>query len=86
MRLGLSILGTTEPYRTLTSLIYTEESPGVLILWFVYLFLGPHPQHMDVPRPGELDLQLPAYATATATSDPLPTEQGQESNLRSYGY
>jgi len=34
--------------------------------------LGPHPQHMEIPRLGvELELQLPAYdATATATRDP----------------
>jgi len=30
-------------------------------------FLGPHPQHMEVPRLGvESELQLTAYATATA--------------------
>ena len=30
-------------------------------------FLGPYLQHVDVPRLGmELELQLPAYATATA--------------------
>ena len=34
-------------------------------------FLGSHPQHMEVPRPGlELELQLPVYSTATATRDP----------------
>ena len=34
-------------------------------------FLGPHPQHLDVPRlEVQSDLQLPAYATATATQDP----------------
>ena len=39
---------------------------------FIYLFLGPHPQHMEVPRLGvesELQLQLSAYATAPATPD-----------------
>ena len=36
-----------------------------------FLFLGPHLQHMEVPRIGvELALQLQAYATATATTDP----------------
>ena len=31
-------------------------------------FLGPHLQHMEVPRLGvKLELQLPAYTTATAT-------------------
>ena len=50
----------------------------------------------------ELELQLPAYTTATATrdlshicglqcppaamQDPLPIEQGQASNLHSHGY
>ena len=41
-------------------------------LFFVFFlfvcFLGPHPQHIEVPRPGvESELQLLAYATATAT-------------------
>ena len=39
-------------------------------LFFFLVFLGPQPQHMEVPRPGvELELQLLAYATATATPD-----------------
>ena len=34
-------------------------------------FLGLHLQHMEVPRPGvEVELQLPACATASATWDP----------------
>jgi len=38
----------------------------------MYLFiLGPHLQHMEVPRRGvESELQLPAYATTRATWDP----------------
>ena len=33
-------------------------------------FIGLHPQHMEVPRLGvEAELQLLAYATATATQD-----------------
>ena len=36
-----------------------------------FFFLRLHPQHMEVPRWGtELELQLPAYTTATATPDP----------------
>ena len=32
---------------------------------------GAHPWHMEVPRLGvKLELQLPPYATATATQDP----------------
>ena len=34
-------------------------------------FLGPNPRHVEVPRLGvESELQLPAYATATAMPDP----------------
>ena len=36
-----------------------------------FVFLGPHPRDMDVPRLGvQWDLQLLAYATATAMQDP----------------
>ena len=39
--------------------------------FLVFVFLGLHPQHMEVPRLGvELELQLLAYTTATATPDP----------------
>ena len=39
-------------------------------LFYFFLFLGPLPQHMEVPRLGvELELQLPACATATAMPD-----------------
>ena len=38
------------------------------ILFYFFVFLGPHLQYMEVPRLGvESELQLPAYATATAT-------------------
>ena len=39
---------------------------------FVCLFfLGLHPQHLEVPRPGvQVELQQPAYTRATATQDP----------------
>ena len=41
--------------------------PGFNQLIF-FFFLGPHPQHMEVPKLGdESELQLPSYATATAT-------------------
>ena len=34
-------------------------------------FLGLHPRHMEVPRLGvQLELQLPAYTTATTPPDP----------------
>ena len=36
----------------------------------LFCFLGPHLQHMEVPRLGaESELQLPAYTRATATPD-----------------
>ena len=39
----------------------------------MFCFLGPHPWHTEVPRLGvkgvKSELQLPAYATATATQD-----------------
>ena len=41
-----------------------------------FVFLGPHPWHMAVPRLGiQSDLQLPAYARATATQDLSPRLQ-----------
>ena len=46
---------------------------GVSWFYFIYLFifLGLHPWHMEVPRLGiELELQLPAYTTSTATATP----------------
>ena len=42
-----------------------------LFVCFVFVFLGPHLRHMEVSRLGvELELQLLAYTTATATLDP----------------
>ena len=43
----------------------------LLIYICMYVFLGPHMQHVEVPRLGfESELQLPAYTMATATLDP----------------
>ena len=45
--------------------------PSCILLLFFLLRLRLHPRHMAVPRLGvELDLQLPAWTTATATPDP----------------
>ena len=50
--------------------IHSQNLPCVLFFYFL-VFLGPYPQHMEVPRPGvETELQLSAYTTATATRDP----------------
>ena len=44
-----------------------QELPG----FFLFVFLGPHPWPMEVPRLGvKSELQLPAFARATATGDP----------------
>ena len=43
----------------------------LLFSFFFFCLLGPHPRHRELPRLGVyLELQLPAYATATATPDP----------------
>ena len=43
----------------------------IINIFLSFVFLGPHPWHMKVPRLGvESELQLPAYATATATATP----------------
>ena len=40
-------------------------------LFFFFVFLGPHPRHMEDPRLGiELELQLQAHTRAAATPDP----------------
>ena len=44
---------------------------SLLIFFFFFGFLGPHPRHMEVPRLGvQSELELLAYTTATATWDP----------------
>ena len=41
------------------------------VLFCFVFFLGPHPQHMEVPRLGvESELWSLAYTTATAVQDP----------------
>ena len=44
--------------------VYTRA----FFFFFFFVISGPHPRHMEVPRQSEL--QLLAYATATATPDP----------------
>ena len=48
-----------------------DTDPGSNLSFFFFCcFLGPHPQHMEVPRlGGKSELQLPVYATAMATQD-----------------
>ena len=48
----------------------TQLARPILRHFYFYLFLGPHLWHMKALRLGvELELQLPAYTTATATPD-----------------
>ena len=43
----------------------------IFFFFWSFVFLGPHPRHMEVPRLGvESEQQLLAYARATATPDP----------------
>ena len=50
-----------------------NDTMWVFVL-FLFCFLGPRPWHMAVPRLGvKWELQLPAYATATAMWDPSLT-------------
>ena len=41
------------------------------VVWVFFIFLGPHPWYMDIPRRWvKLELQLLAYTPATTTRDP----------------
>ena len=47
------------------------ECLSLTLVIFFFSFLGPHLQHMEIPRlEVKSELQLPAYTTATATWDP----------------
>ena len=64
-----SRIPTTQGRLVLHPLIEGVRGFGGGILFFC--FLGPHPQHREVPRLGvKLELQLLAYNIATATQDP----------------
>ena len=53
-----------------TYIIYTHTHTHTHPFFF-FFFLGPHGQHMEVPKlAGKPELQLPAYITATATPGP----------------
>ena len=50
--------------------VTTEPQWELLLFYFLFCFLGPHPWHMEVPRlEVKSELQLLAYTTATATPD-----------------
>ena len=45
--------------------------PFIPFIFLSFVFLGPHPRHMEVPRLlVESELWPPAYTTATETQDP----------------
>ena len=51
--------------------LYGHGIETSFFFFFLSCFSGLHPQHVEVPRLGvKLDLQAPAYTTATATPDP----------------
>ena len=52
--------------------INTQTGQQIKIFFFgLFVFLEPHPWHKEVPRLGvKSELQLSAYARATATPDP----------------
>ena len=57
--------------RNRVSLLYSVLCLGPKTAFFFFFFSGPHTWHVEIPRWGvESELQLPAYATATATPDP----------------
>ena len=57
-----------------TTVPASKHSRASFFFFFFFSFswiLGLNPQHMEVPRPGvQLELQLSAYTTTTATRDP----------------
>ena len=55
------------PHTYLVSTTTLQGSFHHFLFFFFFFFLGPYPRHMEVPRLGvQSELQLPAYATATA--------------------
>ena len=43
---------------------------NLVFIFYFFVFVGPHPLHTEVPRLGvKSELQVPAYATATAMPD-----------------
>ena len=51
-----------------TAIIVATEEKYMYVCIYLFIFLGLHPQHMEVPRLGvESELQLLSYTTATAT-------------------
>ena len=61
------------PFHSCQPFCYTQYLPDLFFVFF-FSFLGPHLQHMEVPRLGvQWELQPPVNATATATATPDPS-------------
>ena len=57
------------PFHSCQPFCYTQYLPDLFFVFF-FSFLGPHLQHMEVPRLViNLELYLPAYTTSRATRD-----------------
>ena len=77
-RLGQGTNASSISARRLNSILQIPQAIGkgtgsqsLHFLSVFFCFLGLHLRHMEVPRLGvQSQLQLPAYTTATATSDP----------------
>ena len=61
--------GNIELFQLCNSSVLRKEYTTVYLFFiFILCFLGPRPHLMEVPKlQVELELQLPAYTTATAT-------------------
>ena len=59
------------PLLFLTCFLLSHSLLIFLFFFLFFFFLELHPRHMELPRRGvKLELQLPAYATATEMQDP----------------
>ena len=65
-----------KPYMQADQFCFLKQSSNDIIISFffffgLFVFLGPHPQHLEVSRLGvESELQPQTYTTATTTWDP----------------
>jgi len=58
------------PYMEAESISHFKSRLILFFFFFFLVFLGPHPQHTEVPRLGvKSEPQLPTYITATASRD-----------------
>ena len=72
---SIMVIKDTEFWIKLPKYVKVKLGLFIIIIFVIiinfFVFLGPHPWYMEVPKLGvESELQLPAYATAIATPDP----------------